>query len=165
MLQLKLFVYRVINGFLLAMKQWKWLRLTFSISTKPEARLLDGVWRDGISVNVGCGRFFAGRVWLTYGAFYFEGGNYAVAYSLFVHPVFRRFGVGQLLLLKCLSVAKEHGFHELFLACTTHNEHGLRLYKKMGFLSFTASTNHSFYEKELQRFSNSPMVGFYMVCR
>jgi GNAT superfamily N-acetyltransferase len=165
MLRFKLIVYKVVNVLLLAMKQWKWFRITFSTSTKPEARLVDGVWRDGISVYALCGRVFAGRVWLTYGAFYFEGGNYAVAYSLFVHPVFRRFGVGQLLLLKCLSVATEHGFNELFLACATHNENGLRLYKKMGFLSFSTSINHSFYEKELERFSNSTMDGFYMHCR
>ena len=133
-MRLKLHIYHLANAVLrLLFVVWK-TKPSIMISCTREERRIGSRLRDGLLFKARMMGVTVGTLYMTYGAFYFSRkANYAVLYSLFVQPLFRRFGVGLLLVEESLKEAKSRGFEEVFCMCLEDNfvVHGL--FRKSGF--------------------------------
>jgi len=89
--------------------------------------------RTGISIGFSVFGKSIGQVWISDSAFCSDTNLYALMFSLFVHPFFRRHGIASLLIQKAIEKAVENGKSELFLMCRSSNVNAIALYRKMGF--------------------------------
>ena len=63
--------------------------------------------------------------------------------KMYISPVARGKGLGQVLLQKCMEVARENGFNSMYLETMPELTHAIAMYKKNGFTSLPAQLGNS----------------------
>ncbi len=107
----------------------------------------------GVQINVLFRRKIVGRVYLTEGWYYSaEHSPYAIMYSLFVSVVFRRLGIGKILIEQSIKRCKEKELKELIVLVNNVNKGAITFYKKIGFIDAERGLYSDMYKLEISKF-------------
>ncbi len=83
--------------------------------------------------------------------------KYSIEHSIYVHPDHRRRGVGRMLLLELLAVAKQQGYHVMVGGIDIENEPSIALHLSLGFVHAGTIRHAGF------KFGKWLNLGFYQI--
>jgi N-acetylglutamate synthase-like GNAT family acetyltransferase len=127
--------------------------LNFKVQSAHKAINISGQKRNGIQINTFFLRKKVGWVYLTGGRYYSpENSPYGILYSLVVAVVFRRLGIGKLLIEQCVKQSKEKGLKELIVLVNKSNKGAIKFYKEIGFVDAEKGLYFDKYKLELSDF-------------
>ncbi|MFT3740075.1 MAG: GNAT family N-acetyltransferase [Breznakibacter sp.] len=161
-MNIKILVYRFLNYVLRCVVRLLGLKLKSQILVEREPHRIGNTYRDGLLLTVKIKGVKVGTAYLTYGSYYFDkDANYAVLYSLFVHPVYRRLGIGTDLVTAAYGQSTEKGFEELFVMCADMNYKMHALLQRIGYADSRQSKFYGLYQRELNAYENRRLIGFF----
>lgn len=123
------------------------------VHSAHKANNISGHKKNGIQINVFFIRKKVGWVYLTGGRYYSpEYSPYGIIYSLVVAVVFRKLGIGKLLIEQCIKHGKEKGLKELIVLVDKSNKGAIMFYNKIGFVDAEKGLYFDKYKLELSDF-------------
>ena len=116
--------------------------------------------QPGIQINIlFLKKKVAGWAWLTTGRYYSaERSPYGVIYSLAVATVFRRLGIGKLIIEQCIKQGKEKGLKELVVIVLKSNTAAIKFYHKLGFVDANQGLYKDKYMLEKKLYPNKNTI-------
>ncbi len=126
---------------------------------------IGGNKQGGIQINILFKTKKIGWAYLTGGRYYStEHSPYGIVYSLAVASIFRKLGIGKLLIDECIKHCTEKKIKELIVIVNKSNNGAIQFYKKLGFINAEQGLYNDKYKQELsyfEEFSRFPK-GSYM---
>ncbi|MCW3785851.1 GNAT family N-acetyltransferase [Plebeiibacterium sediminum] len=126
---------------------------------------IGGLKQSGIQINILLKSKKVGWAYLTGGRYYSaEHSPYGIIYSLAVGSIYRKLGIGKLLIDQCIQLCKEKKIKELIVIVNKSNHGAIQFYNKLGFINAEKGRYKEQYEQELSYFeeiSRFP-IGSYM---
>ncbi len=114
---------------------------------------IGGQKQGGIQINILFNRKKVGWVYLTGGRYYSaEHSPYGIMYSLAVASIFRKLGIGKLLIEQCIKHSQEKKIKELIVIVNKSNNGAILFYKKNGFINAEQGLYFDKYKQEVSDF-------------
>ncbi len=112
-----------------------------------------GQKQGGIQINILFIKKRVGWVYLTGGRYYSkEQSPYGIMYSLAVASIFRKLGIGKLLIEQCIKFSKEKEIKELIVIVNKSNKGAIQFYKNIGFIDSEKGLYSDKYKQEVTFF-------------
>ncbi len=125
----------------------------WEIQSFHQIKNIGGHKQGGIQINIHFKTKKVGWVFLTGGRYYSaEHSPYGIVYSLAVASIFRKLGIGKLLIAECIKRCTEKKIKELIVIVNKSNIGAIQFYKKIGFINAEKGLYNDKYKQELTYF-------------